>query len=57
MSKPRNLFQNYYNSLTSKNPFKIDGEDALFSATVFPSDYGSGKVGFEENSITHPNGQ
>jgi len=54
LSKPRNLFQNYYNALISKKKYKIDGEDACFSGTVFPSDYGTGKVGFLENSITHP---
>jgi hypothetical protein len=54
LSKPRNIFQNYYNSLISKKKFKIDGEDALYSGTVFPSQYGSSNVGFEENSITHP---
>jgi len=51
------LFQNLYNSLISKKKYRIDGEDAVFSGTVFPSQYGSSNVGFSENSITHPNGQ
>lgn len=54
LSKPRNLFQNYYNALVSKKSYKIDGEDSLFSGTSFPGEFGLGKVGFEENSITHP---
>ena len=40
--------------MVSRKSYKIDGEDSLFSGTNFPGEFGLGKVGFEENSITHP---